>query len=226
MGPEPILGSSFEIRDTVILSEVRFVRECLAEVLTPLARFGVCRQAATLDHALLALMETSRPGTVLQDVTFPGGPCTASRICAAFPAANVIALGGSEMPEDVIAWAEAGIAGYIPNAASVKDLVALLERINRRERAYRPRVTGGLVQPDSHSRAEAASAGQILTEREQEIFRLVGSGLCNKDIARRLGISLGTTKTHVHNLLGKLSLRRRAEVMVRMRSTYFAAEMR
>jgi DNA-binding NarL/FixJ family response regulator len=138
----------------------------------------------------------------------------------------VIALGGSETPEDVIAWAEAGIAGYIPNAASVKDLVALLERINRREPAHPPRVTGGLVQPDSHWRADAASAGQILTEREQEIFRLVGSGLCNKDIARRLGISLGTTKTHVHNLLGKLSLRRRADVMVRMRSTYFAAEMR
>jgi FixJ family two-component response regulator len=45
----------------------------------------------------------------------------------------------------------------------------------------------------------------------------VGAGLSNKDIARRLHISLGTTKSHVHNLLGKLSLQRRAEIMARMR---------
>jgi two-component system nitrate/nitrite response regulator NarL len=44
----------------------------------------------------------------------------------------------------------------------------------------------------------------------------VGAGLSNKDIARRLNISLGTTKSHVHNLLGKLSLQRRAEVIARL----------
>jgi DNA-binding NarL/FixJ family response regulator len=46
------------------------------------------------------------------------------------------------------------------------------------------------------------------------VLRLVGAGLSNKDIARRLGISLGTTKSHVHNLLGKMSIQRRAQMIV------------
>jgi two-component system nitrate/nitrite response regulator NarL len=54
-----------------------------------------------------------------------------------------------------------------------------------------------------------------LTFREREIFHLVGAGLSNKDIARRLSISIGTTKSHVHSLLGKLSLKRRGDVISR-----------
>jgi ATP/maltotriose-dependent transcriptional regulator MalT len=51
-----------------------------------------------------------------------------------------------------------------------------------------------------------------LTLREREVLKLVSAGLSNKDIARRLAISLGTTKSHVHNLLGKLNVSRRMDV--------------
>ncbi len=52
----------------------------------------------------------------------------------------------------------------------------------------------------------------MLTKRERQTAELIKSGLSDKEIARRLNISLATTKSHVHNLLGKLSLRRRTEV--------------
>jgi two-component system, NarL family, nitrate/nitrite response regulator NarL len=51
-----------------------------------------------------------------------------------------------------------------------------------------------------------------LTVREEEIAALIGAGFSNKEIARRLSIGLATTKTHVHNLLGKLGLERRTQV--------------
>lgn len=55
------------------------------------------------------------------------------------------------------------------------------------------------------------NATPVLTPRELEIVRLIGSGLSNKEIARYLNIGLATTKSHVHNVLGKLNLQRRGQ---------------
>jgi len=104
------------------------------------------------------------------------------------------------------------------NTASVADLLDLIDGIARGEQVCPSRIAGSLLRrlaAQGLDRAPVAEA-QPLTRREQEILRLVGAGLSNKDIARRLSINLGTTKTHVHNVLGKLHLQRRAEVMVRV----------
>jgi two-component system nitrate/nitrite response regulator NarL len=204
--------------NAIVISEVRFLRECLAEIMIRVPQIGACRQAATLDHAL-ALFESAQPDIVLHDVAFPGGPETASRLCAAVDPARVIVLGICETEENVLAWAEAGIAGYVPNTASVEDLVALIVQIERGEQPCSSRIAGSLLRRIATSKRLVPPSSSPLTLREREILRLVGAGLCNKDIARQLGISLGTTKTHVHNLLSKLSLQRRAEVMTHVHMT-------
>src|SRR5262249_37892959 len=166
------------------------------------------------------------------DVAFPGGIAAAMSLVAAHPQASLVALAIAETEENVLAWAEAGIAGYVPNTASVDDLVSLISQIRRAEHACPGNIAGSLLRPlGAQERGERGERGEgaegtgrpappssttLLTRRELEISRLIAAGLSNKDIARRLGISLGTTKSHVHNLLGKLSLQRRAEVMARM----------
>src|SRR2546430_14848143 len=76
---------------------------------------------------------------------------------------------------------------------------------------------------ESRSRLKATTrrnrlvATPALTRRERQTAELIKSGLSDKEIARRLNISLATTKSHVHNLLGKLSLRRRSEVADHLR---------
>jgi DNA-binding NarL/FixJ family response regulator len=209
--------------DVLIVSDVRFLRESLAEILGRAPGIHVCGQSATLAHALEAAT-TLRPKIVLLDVAFPGGTETAARLSAALPDAGIIALAITETAETVLAWAAAGIAGYVPNTASVDDLVALVEQISRGEQACPSRIVGSLLR-----RFAASARGGLpavpppaLTRRELDIVRLVGGGLSNKDIARRLGISLGTTKSHVHNLLGKLSLQRRAEVMTHVHAVRHA----
>jgi two-component system, NarL family, nitrate/nitrite response regulator NarL len=156
---------------------------------------------------------------VLIDVAFPGGIQAAARLSAAVPEASVVALAIAETEENVLAWAEAGIAGYVPNTASVDDLVSLIEQIRRGEQTCPTRIVGSLLRRVGASERAAKPSlpsATPLTRRELEISRLIATGFSNKDIARRLGISLGTTKSHVHNLLGKLSVQRRAEVMARM----------
>lgn len=57
-----------------------------------------------------------------------------------------------------------------------------------------------------------------LTRRERQTAELIRTGLSDKEIARRLNISLATTKAHVHNLLGKLNAQRRGQVVTRLRT--------
>jgi DNA-binding NarL/FixJ family response regulator len=135
-------------------------------------------------------------------------------LSATLPEARVVVLAIAETEENVLAWAEAGIAGYVPNTASVSDLTSLIGQISRGEQTCPSRIAGSLLRRVAAvgRGAGPASAAPPLTRRECEILRLVCAGLSNKDIARRLSISVGTTKSHVHNLLGKLSVQRRAEV--------------
>jgi DNA-binding NarL/FixJ family response regulator len=202
----------------LIVSEARFLRESLAEILTRVASIRVCGLSGTLAHAL-ATAQAQRPEIVLLDVAFPGGIQAAARLSAAVPEASVVALAIAETEENVLAWAEAGIAGYVPNTASVDDLVSLIEQIRRGEQTCPTRIVCSLLRRIGASERAAKPSlpsATPLTRRELEISRLIATGFSNKDIARRLGISLGTTKSHVHNLLGKLSVQRRAEVMARM----------
>jgi DNA-binding NarL/FixJ family response regulator len=210
-----------EVLGALVVSEVRFLRDCLIDILSRMPAIRISGQAATAANAL-ASAEATRPGVVLLDVAFPEGIETASDLCALLPGANIIALGIRKTEANVLAWAEAGIVGYVPNTASVDDLILLLGQISGGEQSCPSHIAGSLLRRIAASgrgtaAASAAAPLSLLTCREQEIFRLVSAGLSNKDIARRLCISLGTTKSHVHNLLGKLSLHRRADVMAQAR---------
>ncbi len=203
---------------TLIVSEVRFLRESLAEILQRAPGMQVRGQSATAAHAL-AIAAKLQPEIVLLDVAFPGGTRTAVQLRAAAPESSVIALAVAETEENILAWAEAGIAGYVPNTASVADLAELIGQISRGEQTCTSRIAGSLLRRIATSGATPGTVdapAAPLTRRENEILHLVGEGLSNKDIARRLGISLGTTKTHVHNLLGKLSVPRRTEAITRV----------
>lgn len=209
-----------EVLGALIVSELRFLRDSLAELLSRVSGIQVCGQASTVASAM-ALAAAMRPAIVLLDVAFPDGMETAAGLCAALPAVNVIALGVRETEASVLAWAGAGAVGYVPNTASVDDLVSLVGQISRGEQTCPSHIAGSLLRRiastgrSSNAAFHEASPALALTHREQEIFRLVGAGLSNKAIARRLCISLGTTKSHVHNLLGKLSLKRRTDVISR-----------
>ena len=206
-------------QNALIISDVRFLRDSLVEILQRETSLGVCVPAATLAEAL-AVAPAIQPAVVLVDVAFPGGPNTVAQLRCAMPQSNIIAFGIRETEEHVLAWAEAGIAGYVPNTASVEDLISLVEQIRRGEQSCPSRIAGSLLRRIA-SAGRRATPPQVeslsaLTRRESEIMRLVVEGYTNKDIARQLRISLGTAKSHVHNLLAKLSLRRRTDVMARM----------
>jgi len=207
------------VLELFIVSGLRFLRDSLAEILGRVPALHVCGEAASLAEAR-ATLTSARPDIFLLDAGIPGGTAAARHLAEAAPGSRIIVIGVGETAENVLAWAEAGIAGYVPNTASIDELILLIGQISHGEQPCPSRIAGSLLRRIAAGAAPAGAAPATapatpLTGREQEIYRLVGAGLSNKDIARRLRISLGTTKSHVHNLLGKLSLQRRADVMAR-----------
>ena len=199
-----------------VVSSVRFLREALAEILErdPLVSVvGVCSDLIEV----VALRPILQADVVLVDATIPEGRSTLRRALDIAPQMRIVAFAVRETEDDIIAWAEAGVIGYIPSTAALADFVRLVRDIHRGEQDCSGQVAFGLLRrialsANRGNRRYTTFLVPGLTDRERLVAELLRSGLSNKEIARRLSISLATTKSHVHNLLGKLNVRRRKQV--------------
>ncbi len=200
----------------LIVADIRLYRDGLAHIVGDEPRLTVVGTAPDLPTALQVVAERS-PDVALVDLVMPQSVAAVRAIATAAPRVKVVALGVRENEQDLIACAEAGVAGYVPRGASVADLVTALESVGRGELLCSPRTAATLWR-----RVAALATGgagpphHALTPREREIAGLLEAGLSNKDIAVRLGIEVATVKNHVHNLLDKLQVHRRAQAVARL----------
>jgi two-component system nitrate/nitrite response regulator NarL len=202
-------------RRILIVSDIRILREGLGEVLARDSSFSVVGIVGGLDEAL-EIIAVQPVQVVLVDSTLPEGVDSIVRLREPSPGVQIIAFALSDTEDAVIRWAEAGACGYVPRSAGLSDLVDFIDGILRGEQICSRRVASGLlrriVATQSRLGFEPGERKPILTARENDIVRCLGTGLSNKEIARRLNISLATTKSHVHNVLNKLVLERRSQV--------------
>ncbi len=159
---------------------------------------------------LLDLVNSASPEVVLLDVSVTGSIGLLREIA---PHTRVVALGLADAGPEVLACAQAGVAGYVTRDESLDDLVDGLRTVARGGAACSPRTAAMLLQHVS-SLASVDGVRQPaprLTSREREILALLGIGLSNKQIGQRLRIELPTVKNHVHNVLEKLGVSGRHE---------------
>lgn len=204
-----------------VVSGVRFLREGLAEVLERDPLVLVVRLCADLSEAV-ALSPALEADVVLLDATVADGAAAVRRALDIVPGLRIVAFAVRETEEDIISWAEAGVIGYIPSTAALADVARLVLDIHNGEQVCSGRVVAGLLRRIAVSAGPGTSRGPqfsapALTRRERQAAELIRTGLSDKEIARRLNISVATTKSHVHNLLGKLNARRRSEVADHLR---------
>jgi DNA-binding NarL/FixJ family response regulator len=203
----------------MIVSEVRLYKEGLAHVLP--AQSGLEVVDDTTDDVLVGL-RARRPHVVLADSAIVRTTELAAR--AADMGVRVVAFAVAEENErEVLACAEAGVAGFVARDATMDELLATVHTAARGNLRCSPRVAGLLV------RRVATLAGSRshppenlrLTHRELEVATLIDRGLSNKDIASRLGIEMATVKNHVHHLLEKLQVHRRGEAAAVVRESSY-----
>jgi two-component system nitrate/nitrite response regulator NarL len=202
----------------LIVSEVRLYREGLAELL---GRGGALRVIGTSLHTADALIQACEldPAVVLLDYAAADSLAFSRTLSQVRPQIRVVALGLPNSDDAVLAFAEAGIAGYVAREGSVEDVVAAIESAARGELRCSPQLAGTILRRLAWRAAVGGDPAprSALTCRETEIVRLIDQGLSNKEIAVRLGIEVATVKNHVHNLLDKLRVRRRSEAAARLR---------
>jgi DNA-binding NarL/FixJ family response regulator len=137
---------------------------------------------------------------------------------AAWPSAELVALAVNDGDDDIVACAEAGVAGYVSRGGSVEDLVSTIAAAACGEVRCTPRAVRTLFRRlASLASSHTVVPDAALTAREREIAALLVHGLCNKEIGERLHIELATVKHHVHHILVKLQVRRRGAAVARLR---------
>jgi two-component system nitrate/nitrite response regulator NarL len=209
----------------LIIQRNRLLRESLAFVLSYQQNIHLIGSAADL-REIIEVIHQMLPDIIIMDLSLPerDGLEEARQICQVAPTSKVLMIGLRELESDVLACIEAGVAGYVPQEASLEELLQNMQAIAAGEAFCSPKVT-----PLLFSRlAENARAWRCLqslhrtrlTRRELEIISLIEEGLSNKEIAVRLRIELQTVKNHVHNVLEKLRVHSRREAAQYVKSQH------
>jgi two-component system nitrate/nitrite response regulator NarL len=158
------------------------------------------------------------PDLVVMDVEMPvmDGVEATRLIRDQLPAVKVIMLTVSEADGHVFDAIRFGANGYLLKDLRPKQLYEMIRSVMRNETPLSPAIAGRLLREiqsgtTKRSAAPTAPQGPTVTRRELEILQLVAEGLSNKEIGKRLSITEGTVKNHVHNALEKLGMENRIQ---------------
>jgi len=165
----------------------------------------------------IRLAQEIEPDLILMDLNMPGidGLETTRRMRDADIDARIIMFTVSDEQSHVLEALRNGTDGYLLKDMDAEQLIEQIRIAATGRMALSPELTQVLAEA---IRVRPKPTGQVqfssLTKREKEVLRLIAKGQSNKMIARKLGITEGTVKVHVKNLLHKLDLRSRVEAAV------------
>ena len=196
-----------------IISGVRLYCDGIADALSRQGLLVVGVHGGGRD--VIAHVSAARPDVVLLEMAMAHSLATARDVQQNVPGVAVVALGVGGSDAELLAYAEAGISGYVAGDATVSELVMRIESAARGELVCPPSLIRGLVRRLAVLAAERGPEPRAvkLTGRERQIAELLERELSNKEIAVTLGIEVATVKHHVHNLLEKLSVSRRRDAV-------------
>ncbi|MEV5365481.1 response regulator transcription factor [Streptomyces cellulosae] len=203
----------------VLADDQSLVRAGFRALLDAQPDIEVAGEAADGEEALRLIREL-RPDAVLMDIRMPAlDGLAATRRVTEDPDlgdVKVVMLTTFELDEYVFEAIRSGASGFLVKDTEPDELLRAVRAVVEGDALLSPSVTRRLIAEFAARSKEPAVVGALseLTEREREVMALVGLGLTNEEIARRLVVSPLTAKTHVSRTMVKLGARDRAQLVV------------
>ena len=169
---------------------------------------------ATDGLRVLSLVERLKPDVLVLDLMMPGlgGFDVTRRVAKRFPKTRVVILSMYSSEAHVVEALRSGASGYVLKDASAEELMTAIHEASGGRRYLSTPFSNDRI--DSYlNRPAAIDPYGTLTAREREVLHLVAEGLTSGDIARRLFISPRTAESHRANLMRKLGLRSRTDLV-------------
>ena len=172
--------------------------------------FEVVGEAGTADEAIAAI-RSGKPDLVVCDLHMPGGGgIKVAKTCG--EETRIVMLTVSEAERDLLDAVAAGAIGYLVKSTPPDELRAALKRAAAGEPVFSPALAA-LVLGEFRRMSKTATGKNPLSEREREVLQFVARGHTYKEIGAQLFISEKTVENHVRNILGKLHLSRKQELI-------------
>ncbi len=199
----------------LIIDDHPLLRKGVSQLLALESSLELAGEAASGEEGL-ALAQGLRPDLILLDLNMKGmgGLETLRALKATDLDSRVIVLTVSDDEMDVVTALRLGADGYLLKDMEPEDLLDSLRRASAGRLSLSPGVTDLLARALREEGQPRTPEEAGLTERERQVLGLLPHGGSNKSIARELGVTEGTVKVHIKNLLKKLQLKSRTEAAV------------
>ena len=203
-----------EIISVSIVDDNRLVREALAAMLRRLTDVLVVDADVSLDVPL----DVPSPHVILLDVGLRDQDSlhAATTLMLRTPLAKIIVMDLLPVNEEIMEFVNAGVCGFVLKDATFDEFVATIRSVAAGEKVLPPRMTESLFAQIAKEALLGNATEAIdevrLTRREREVIDRIGEGLSNKEIAERLNIATHTVKSHVRNVMEKLTLHTRLQI--------------
>lgn len=198
----------------VVIDDNRVLREALATMLDGLADMHAIASA----DADFASVNAAKPHVLLLDVGLRDHDSlrVASMLTKDHPDAKIIVMDLFPVHEEIREFVNAGVAGFVLKDASFDEFVATIRSVAGGKKVLPPQMAESLfsqIAKAADGPDDARTLDDVrMTRREREVIELIGEGLSNKEIAKRLNIASHTVKSHVRNVMEKLALHSRLQI--------------
>lgn len=201
----------------MIVDDHSMIRSGLRMLLSSKEDIEVVAEASEGDEGVRAAME-HRPDVVLMDLSMPHGKdglTAASELREQLPETAVLFLTMHDDDEYLFRAINAGAGGYVLKSAPHEELLTAIRTVARGDAYLYPTATKRLMNEfmGRMTRGESKDVFDTLSEREREVLELTAKGYGNKEIAEQLIISVKTVETHKSNVMEKLGLKSRPELI-------------